>query len=120
MEGVYDITLGNVAGGAAGELFDREFRRALDNIHDPNTNPKQKRKITLEFVITPSEDLEEAVIVVRAKSSLAEIKPASSTVFMGRRNGRVVAVAYDPRYAGTIFGDEEDEKVLPLHERSSS
>ena len=39
------VSLTNLGNGAAVELFDHELQKVLANIDDPNTDPKEKRKI---------------------------------------------------------------------------
>lgn len=117
MDGMQDVTLDNIAGGAAMELFEREWARVLYNIQDPNTSPKQKREIVIKVIVAPNEDRSEAVVGVLASAKLASARPAATTVFMGRRDGEIVAVAYDPRQGELFPGDHAASRVLPLDRR---
>lgn len=113
-----DVTLDNVGGGAAPQLFERHLPEILANIQDLNTDAKKARKITLEVVFNPTPDREAATVVVRSKVSLAPTNPAAGMVHMGRRNGRLVAVTQDIRQ-GTLFEDgSPDPSVVPI-ERSA-
>jgi hypothetical protein len=117
----FDITLETVGGGAAAELFERELATVLQNIQDPNTTALTKRRIRLDFVVVPTEDRAQATVGVFASSTLAPIKPAVSTLYMGRRQGRLVAVGYDPRQT-ELFPDTTDEEpgVIPIGQRGDS
>ena len=66
---------------------------------------------TLKVAIKPTEDRESGVIAVEVGSSLAANRPLATTLYMGRRDGRLVAVTVDPRQ-NDMFADSGD--VLPL------
>ncbi|WP_414055220.1 hypothetical protein [Macrococcus equi] len=52
------IDLSKLAEGAVQERFEDAFNKALDNIHDLNTDPKKTRKVTLEVKISSDENRE--------------------------------------------------------------
>lgn len=110
------VTLETLAGGAALELFDREFAKLLENAQDPNTKPDAKRSITLKVTLDCSEDRESAVAGIEIKSSLAPAKPAVGRLYMGRKDGRLVAITNDPRQRDFF---REDGTVLPLDRRAA-
>lgn len=113
-----ELTLESVAGGAAVELFDREFRKVLDNILDPNTDPTAARSVKIEIKIKPTEDRESGTVSVVVGSKLATAKPVAAQIFMGMHNGKPTAVMYDPRQPG-LFDEGQEPSVLPLpRERS--
>lgn len=112
-----EVTLETLKGGAAPELWQMEFERVLENIQDPQTDPEAKRKITLEVVFSPNETREDMIAEIKVKSKLAPPKPEGAIVYMGRKEGRLVALGYDPRQ-GNLFGDEEkDPDVTPIDTR---
>ena len=53
MDGQEFFTLTEIGRGAAVERFDLELQKVLDNIQDPNTDPKKARSVFLKFTITP-------------------------------------------------------------------
>lgn len=55
------LSVDNLANGAVYELLQREFTRVADNILDPNTSEKAKRKIKVEIVADPYPDRSGAV-----------------------------------------------------------
>ena len=112
------VTLATLHGGAAGELFQRELARALDNIADPNTPAKAKRTITLQVAIVPDEDRAVGDVVLTVVSKLPGPKAAATRLFFGRRGGKVVAIEADPKQPG-LFDEKAPNgggKITPLHE----
>lgn len=116
MSGDYtDVTLESMAEGAAGELFQRELDRVLENIQDPNTDAEAKRSVVLEFVIRPENEREGAKISVQASSKLAAPKPHVATMYMGERDGKVVAVTSSLRQRDMF--QAQDDSVTPMPAR---
>lgn len=99
------VTLENLAGGAAAEQFGYELEKVLRNIADPNTDPGEKRKISLEVVFVPADDRESAHVMVKVASKLAGLKPVGAPVWLGEKNGRPVAVGRDIRQTHMFEGD---------------
>ena len=91
------VNLGNLCGGAIEEVFQREFASVLANIADVNTNPEAKRKITLEFTITPFEDRSGAQVTFACKSKTVPVEAVKGTVFLERKGLSFVAVPHDPK-----------------------
>jgi hypothetical protein len=77
------IALSEFADGALQEKFNIEFQKVLANIHDPNTDFKKARKLTLEITFNSNEarDFMDAKIV--AKASLAPSKESTAKVLIG-------------------------------------
>jgi hypothetical protein len=93
----HGVTLDTIAGGALAELFEAELARILSNITDPNTDPSAKRAITLQVKFTPNRDRDVADVEVTCSSKLAGIMTVNTQVFVGRHQGRLIAVESDPR-----------------------
>ena len=113
------VNLETLAGGAAGELFDLEFERILKNIQDPNTDPTAKRQITLTVTIQADEIRESAVAMVNVVAKLAPVRPHKSAMYLGEREGRMVAVTFDPRQ-GSLFEPDADPAVSPINRKSEN
>jgi len=92
-----EVSLGNLCGGAIEEVFQREFAAVLANIADVNTSAEAKRKISLEFTITPFEDRSGAQVTFSCKSKTVPIESVKGTVFLQRRGLVMVAVPHDPK-----------------------
>ena len=99
------VTLNTIGGGALAELFARELATVLANIADINTDAKAKRKITLDVIFAPGEKRDTADVSLKCKATLAGINTVKSHLFMGKHNGKLVAVENDPRQGG-LFDPE--------------
>lgn len=91
------VTLSNLCGGAIEELFQREWAQVLANVGDVNTDPEAKRKLSLEFTITPFEDRSGAQVTFSCKSKIVPIQAVKGTVYLQRRGTAMVAVPHDPQ-----------------------
>lgn len=101
------LSLENMCGGAVNEVFQRELSEVLDNIYDINTDPEAKRKLSLEFTLTPFEDRSGASIHFVCKSKLMPTKTVNGTIFLASRAGKIVAVPHNPKQA-QLFGEEAE------------
>jgi hypothetical protein len=97
------MTLANIAGGAAMELFQRELDRVLENILDPNAPAESKRGIVLKVTFTPNPDRTQSGIAVECDARLAPAQGAGGVAFIGRRSGRAVAVPHNPQQYQMVF-----------------
>jgi hypothetical protein len=93
------LNLSNICGGAVNEVFERELRMVLDNVKDVNTNPEQKRKITLVFEFKPLSDRSGAEVAFGCKAVLASVMAVKGSTFFMTSQGKVEAYAHDPRQA---------------------
>jgi hypothetical protein len=82
------VTLDNIGGGAAAQLFEVEWKKVLKDIMDPNTDPKAERAITIKVTIKPDENRDLCVIGVSVKPKLSGTKAFLTTAFLGMENGR--------------------------------
>lgn len=116
------ITLASIGGGAALELFEHEFKRVLTNIADVNTNAKKPREINIKIVIKPDDDRDVGEAQVFVSSKLAATKPVKSTVYFGKKDGKLVAVENNPIQPNMFDSPEKKAdmaKVVPLSQASS-
>jgi hypothetical protein len=74
-DGPIELNIGNVCGGAVSELFEHEVARIMKNIGDVNTNPEEKRSLTLEFKFKPSPRPEECGCHSRLQIKSGWIEP---------------------------------------------
>jgi hypothetical protein len=107
------VTLETVGGGAAGELFAREFEKVLANIQDPNTDAQAVREVNVKVRIKPGADRESSDTYVIVTSKLAGIKPVKRTMYLATRNGKLVATEFDPKQPGLF--DAGGSEVLPIN-----
>lgn len=112
-----EVTLANIAGGAASEIFQRELNVVAKNIADQNTDPTKSRKITLSITLTPDENRQEIKATISAKSVVASVKPAQRTVFLGKVNGKAALLGNDPMQGTFEFNDDG---VTPISKGATS
>lgn len=105
-----EVDLSTVAQGAAPEVFEHEFQKVLANIQDPNTDPEEVRSVTLTFKFKPLKSREEAQVRLEVKSKLAAMAPVAGHMFMGRKEGRIVAATHDTDQGG-LFDKATGEVV---------
>lgn len=99
------VTLDTIGGGALPELFDAELARILANIADPNTDPSTKRVITITVSVKPNRDRDVADVELKCSSKLAGIMTVATQLFMGKHQGKLIAVEADPRQSN-LFDQE--------------
>lgn len=100
-----NLNLENLHLGAVTERFDDALRAVIENILDKNTDPKVKRKISIDVIISPSpEDREVCSLEVKVFAKLAAPKTlvSSVTIGMDRRTGEMEAIESVPRQ-GSLF-----------------
>jgi len=91
------VTLDTIGGGALAELFSAELARILANIADPNTDPATKRAITITANFKPNRERDAAQVELKCSSKLAGIMTVNTQLFMGKHQGKLIAVENDPR-----------------------
>lgn len=93
------VTLENIKGGAAGELFAVELPRVWQNILDPNTETMTKRTIVLEIDFWPRDDERQVInCAIRCKTKLAPGIPVLTSISLDREKnaaGKLVPIAYE-------------------------
>lgn len=90
------ITLESLGGGAAGEKFQDELDRVVENIQDPNTEAKAKRSITIKVIFTPTVDRSMGQLHIEASSKLAATIAFETQAFFGQQDGTYVAREHNP------------------------
>lgn len=100
-----EISLTTICGGAVPEVFEREFRELLRNIHDPNTVAEKVRTLTIKFTVKPTEDRSQAAVDFTCKPSLQPVKVVKGQFFLSRHSGQLKAYSVDMRQ-GALFTEE--------------
>ncbi|WP_394883033.1 replication terminator protein [Clostridium baratii] len=116
------INLEKFAGGALTEKMNGALKEVLENIADPNTDYKLKRKLTLELTFESGEDRELAEVTILAKTKLAPNKPIATKLVIGTDGkGGVLASEYKKQVPGqsVMRVDEETGEVLTTGEENS-
>lgn len=104
------IDLNEYAGGALQEYVSIEIQRVMDNIADPNTDFKQKRKMTLTLTFESNENRDVTTVDIQAKSTLASMKSVGTTMLIGRDGqGNVLGKELKSGVPGQVYLDEKGE-----------
>lgn len=109
-EEMTELSLETLGRGGAMELFNRELGRVLENISDVNTDPKATRSVSIELTIKPGEDRESGAVKVVVKAKFAPPRPLASVMYIGEKDGKAVAVTYDPKQTDLL----RENQVLPI------
>lgn len=91
------VTLATIGNGALLELFDAELARILSNITDPNTDSKTKRVMTITVTFQPNRERDVAHVELACVSKIAGIVSVATQLFVGKHQGKLIAVEHDPR-----------------------
>jgi len=115
MEEKDGISLDTLNQGAAVERFNMALQEVLNNIQDPNTNPKAPRAVTLKCTFKPDEDRGLANIIVDVVPKLAPIAPFGVRVFMGRdKDGKGYASEEHPMQPSLPGTEKQPDNVYKL------
>lgn len=111
------VNLETFAGGALQEKFDDAMEKVLQNMMDPNTPWKNKRKITVEVTFEQNEDRDDSSVDVSVVPKLAAVKPVNTRMAIGKdlETGKCYAEEYGNSIRGQMtFEDlkEQDEFVV--------
>lgn len=106
------VSLDTLAGGALREMFGEELDTVLANIADPNTDDTAKRSITMTVTFKPNKKRDEVEVLIGCSAKLASVMKHSTRLFVGRQQGRLIAVEDDPRQSGLF--DDPNAKPAPL------
>ena len=107
----------DMAMGAIKERVDYEMARVLDNILDPNTEAKAKRKIALTLELKPDADRRTIQVSCSAKSTLVATNQVYTALYVGEdnRTGEMQVVEMVPQVPGQVGmdgGEQEAPKIL--------
>lgn len=103
--------------GAIIERVDYEVRKIFENLEDPNTDYKAKRKIQVTLVFQADDDSRESIkMSTEAKTTLAPTVPIVTRLYMVRdENNNLTIVEALPQTPGQLDMDgveAEEPKIL--------
>ncbi len=98
------VNLETFAGGALQEKFDDAFEKVLQNMMDPNTPYRNKRKIVMEISLEQNEDRDDTAVNVSVVTKLAPVKPIGTRMAIGKDlgTGEVFAEEYGSQCRGQM------------------
>lgn len=106
------IDLNTFADGALSERANVELQKILENIHDPNTDAKKARKLTLTITLSADEKRDVVLTNVVAKTTLAPAKPIESKLIMDMDNkGKITGAELKSGLKGQTYIDVETEEI---------
>ena len=112
----------DMAMGAIKERVDYEMGHIVDNILDPNTEAKKKRKLVLTLEFQPDSNRQVITVSTTAKSALVPTDPVMTTLYVAAElgTGQLQVVEMVPQVPGQMAmdGDEQDEPKVLKFERA--
>jgi hypothetical protein len=106
------IDLNKFANGALAERANEELQKILENIADPNTDAKKKRKLTLTITLAADNERDVIMTNVLAKSTLAPSEPIEAKILMDLDNeGKVTGAELKSGIKGQTFIDVETGEI---------
>lgn len=107
------VNLETFAGGALQEKFDDAVKKVLENLMDPNTPWKNKRKIAIEVSFEQNEDRDDASVSVSVVTKLAPVKPIGTRMSIGKDldTKEVFAEEYGSQCRGQITMEQYQEEL---------
>lgn len=102
------VNLEEFAGGALQEKFDQAFEKVIQNMLDPNTPWKNKRKITVEITLEQDEMRNDTAVHVSVVTKLAPVKPVETRMVIGKnlKTGETFAEEYGKQIRGQMSIDD--------------
>lgn len=107
MDKTIKLDLSAIGEGGLQEKVDKELEKVFDNILDPNTDIKTKRKLTITLTMVPDETREVISTSMEVKSSLAPQTGVATIVLVGQKDGKVYANELKSKIPGQTYFDEE-------------
>ncbi|KPJ23082.1 hypothetical protein [Streptococcus phocae] len=107
MDKTIKLNLSAIGEGGLQEKVDKELEKVFDNILDPNTDIKTKRKLTITLTMTSDETREVVSTSMEVKSTLAPQTGVATTVLVGQKDGKVYANELKSKIPGQTYFDEE-------------
>lgn len=106
---MHEISLDTLANGGLRERFEDALQRLLQNIQDPNTDPKATRKLSVVLTWKPDKERRTAGVGIEVKVALADHEGLATTIFMGVDGTQVLAREND-LHQGGLFEEHAEAK----------
>ena len=117
------INLETLAEGGLTEKVNMALREVLNNIADPNTDYKVKRKLTIDITFISQEDRDLALLDIQTKTKLAPPKSIGTKIVIGTDGkGGIMASEFGQQIPGqsVMRVDEETGEVLTTAEEKAA
>lgn len=112
------INLQELAGGALQEKADQAFSKVIQNMQDPNTPWKNKRKINICLSFEQNEERTDCTCDIAIDTKLAPVKPVSTKFYTEKDldTGQIFAQEYGPGIKGQMsfedMGQDSDGQTV--------
>jgi hypothetical protein len=105
----------DMANGAIKERVGYEIPRILENIVDPNTDPKKPRQLQITVKFTPGSDRSIVAVAATVSTKLQPTDPIPTNLVLTEMGERVQAVEYNSKTVpgqGHLDGGFEPEPAV--------
>ena len=119
------IDLNTFADGALAERLNEEIQKVIENIANPNTDPKKARKVGLTLTFKPSGNRGIATVAIDAKSTILQSIPVETEMLLNYSNEGVVGVELKSGIPGQAFFDGQDVRtdtgeIIPAEDNAAN
>lgn len=105
------IDLNSFAEGALLQKANKEAAKVMQNIHDPNTDFKTKRTLTITIEFNPNAKRQEADVDFKVTAKLAPEVGGSSKMVLGMVDGKVVGKELKSGMIDQLYFDGKSVKT---------
>jgi 5S rRNA maturation endonuclease (ribonuclease M5) len=109
------FNLETLAGGAFTERVNQALKEVAENIVDPNTDHKFKRKVTIDLTFITKEDRDLTEVDIVAKTKLAPRTAVHTKILLDKDfDGEVIASEFRKQIPGQVYikVDKETGEIL--------
>lgn len=107
-----DLNLNKIAEGELYRQIQREYKRSINNIADPNTDPKKVRTVTITLKIHGDDRREMLFVEGDVKSKLVPSRAVATKMILGQHGDDLIArelVSSPGQYSFAEDGDIVDD-----------
>lgn len=120
------VDLNEFADGAVMERFNIELQKVLENIADPNTDPKKARKLNITVTLKADGKRDIATVGIQAKTTLAPAKDIETKIVIDQdQAGKIIGKELRSGIKGQTYFDEDGvyedtgEKIIDFRKQNS-
>lgn len=120
------VDLNEFANGAVMERFNIELQKVLENIADPNTDPKKARKLNITVTLKADGERDIASVGIQAKTTLAPAKDIETKIVIDQdQAGKIIGKELRSGIKGQTYFDEDGvyedtgEKIIDFRKQNS-
>lgn len=115
------FNLETLAGGAFTERVNQALKEVAENILDPNTDWKVKRKVSIDLTFVTKEDRDLTEVDIVAKTKLAPRTSVHTKILLDKDfDGEVIASEFKKQIPGQVFIKVDSETGEIINEEQNS